>query len=560
MSATELNPLGLKTYLGNDSVKAHGVAQPLTQYQLDEYNRCADDPVYFARNYVNIISLDEGLIKFDLWPYQETMYDIVQNNRFSIVLAPRQSGKSQAFVIYLLWFALFEPEKTVFVLANKGDTAQEMLARIILALENLPFWLQPGCKTLNKRTIEFSNNSRIFARPTSTSSIRGNTAHLIFLDEFALVEKDEEFYTSTYPVITSGKKSKVIITSTPKGVGNMFHKFWEGAKTGTNQYVPFEVHWSDVPGRDEEWKRITIANTSEHQFNQEFGCQFLGSGDTLIEARALLSLTSTDPAFTSKNVRIYEKPQEDHQYIMTVDSAKGKGHDNSAFSIIDVTETPFRVVAAYHNNKISPLLFPTILVEMAKRYNNAYMVIESNDQGYLVARTVNYDFGYDNIYYQPKKQSASELGLTMSAKVKKIGCSVFKDFIETGKLITKDRATIKEIISFEKKGDSWSCPRGGTDDLVMTLVIFSYFTTQAQFSNFSEVNVKDIIFDKDAVQELEAEELPSFGIVDYNNKTNEEETWDDAKQFVKDLDDRRKIVKDTDFGWAIIEENDGWVL
>ena len=259
------------SYLGNINVKRDGIQQQWTEEQVVEYAKCMKDPSYFARTYVKIISLDKGLVNFNLYPYQENMFDHFNDNRFSIVLACRQSGKSISSVVYLLWYAIFHPEKTIAVLANKGATAREMLARVTLALENLPFFLQPGCRALNKGSIEFSNNSRIIAAATSGSSIRGMSVNLLFLDEFAFVERAAEFYTSTYPVISSGKDTKVIITSTANGIGNTFHKIWEGAVQKVNEYKAFTVNWWDVPGRDEEWKRQTISNTSQMQFDQEFG-------------------------------------------------------------------------------------------------------------------------------------------------------------------------------------------------------------------------------------------------------------------------------------------------
>ena len=259
------------SYNGNNNVKRDGVVTNFTKEQVQEYAKCMKDASYFARNYLKVVHLDKGLVPFNLYPYQEKMFEHFNENRFSIVLACRQSGKSISSVAYLLWYALFHSEKTIAILANKGSTAREMLARITLMLENLPFFLQPGCKALNKGSIEFANNSRIIAAATSGSSIRGLSINLLFLDEFAFVENDVEFYTSTYPVVSSGKTSRVIITSTANGLGNTFHKIWEGAVQKTNTFAPFRVDWWDVPGRDEEWKKQTIDNTSELQFQQEFG-------------------------------------------------------------------------------------------------------------------------------------------------------------------------------------------------------------------------------------------------------------------------------------------------
>src|SRR6056300_190704 len=315
-----------ESYLGNISVKRDGVVQEWTKEQIIEYQKCMQSPAYFARTYCKIISLDEGLVPFSLYPYQEKMFKHFNENRFSIVLACRQSGKSISSVGYIIWYACFHSEKTIAILANKGSIAREMLARVTLMLENLPFFLQPGCKALNKGSIEFSNNSRIIAAATSGSSIRGMSVNLLYLDEFAFVERASEFYTSTYPVISSGQETKVIITSTANGIGNQFHKIWESAVQGVSEFNPFRVDWWDVPGRDEKWKNETIANTSKLQFDQEFGNTFFGTGDTLINAETLLSFRAKPYLRLLENglVKIYEEPVKDHEYIMTVDVSKGR--------------------------------------------------------------------------------------------------------------------------------------------------------------------------------------------------------------------------------------------
>ena len=315
-----------ESYLGNPNVKRDGVIQPWTDELVREYAKCMKSPSYFARKYCKIISLDQGLVSFDLYPYQEKMFEAFSEHRFNIVLACRQSGKSISACAYLLWFALFHSEKTVAILANKGATAREMLSRITLMLENIPFFLQPGTKALNKGSLEFSNNSRVLAAATSGSSIRGLSVSLLYLDEFAFVERAAEFYTSTYPVISSGSDTKIIVTSTANGIGNTFHKIWEGAVQGVNQFKSFRVDWWDVPGRDEEWKNETIANTSQLQFDQEFGNTFFGTGDTLINAETLLSFRAKNPIRTLEggDFKVYQEPIKSHEYIMTVDVSKGR--------------------------------------------------------------------------------------------------------------------------------------------------------------------------------------------------------------------------------------------
>ena len=500
------------TYLGNPNVKRDGIVQEWTNDAVKEYAKCMNDPSYFAKTYCKIISLDKGLVNFNLYPYQERMFDSFNQNRFSIVLACRQSGKSISSVAYLLWFALFHSEKTIAVMANKGATAREMLGRITLMLENLPFFLQPGCKALNKGSIEFSNNSRIVAAATSGSSIRGMSVNLLYLDEFAFVERANEFYTSTYPVVSSGKDTKIIITSTANGIGNIFHKIWEGSVQGTNEFKSFRVDWWDVPGRDENWKNSTISNTSQLQFDQEFGNTFIGTGDTLINVETLLGLKMKDPIeITSDGVRLYEHPKEGNTYTCLVDVAQGRGRDFSTFNIIDVSDRIFKQVAVYQNNTISPLLYPNIIYKYAKVYNDAMVVVESNDAGQVVCNGLYHDLEYENMFVESVIK-ADSLGIRMNRKVKRIGCSSFKDLIETNKLEIYDRETISEISTFTARGNSWEATDGNHDDLVMNLVLLGYFVGTTYFNEMTDINIKDLMFSQ-RMREIEDDVLP-FGFID----------------------------------------------
>ncbi len=499
-------------YKGNPLVKRDGIQQEWTQHEVVEYARCMQDPVYFAQHYVKIISLDKGLVSFDLYPYQKEMFSRFNQHRFNIVLACRQSGKSISSVVYLLWYAIFHPEKTIAILANKGSTSREMLARVTLALENLPFFLQPGCKILNKGSIEFSNNSRIIASSTSGSSIRGMSVNLLFLDEFAFVERAAEFYTSTYPVVSAGTETKVIITSTANGIGNMFHKIWEGSVQGINEYKPFTINWWDVPGRDEKWKLQTIANTSQLQFDQEFGNTFFGTGDTLIRASTLLELRAAAPKRMLENnsLIIYEEPIQKHEYIMTVDVAKGRGQDYSTFTVIDVTQRPFKQVAVYRNNIISPILFPNIIYKYADVYNKAYVVVEANDQGMLVCKGLYYDLEYENVHVESAVKNS--LGIEMNKKIKRLGCSGIKDLLEEKKLNVVDETTIFEISTFVAKGQSFEASEGNHDDLMMNLVLFGYFVTTQFFSDMTNIDLKKMMFEEK--MRMIEEDIVPFGFID----------------------------------------------
>ena len=502
-----------ESYLGNHLVKRDGVVTKWDQGNIIEYHKCMNDPAYFARTYCKIISMDEGLVSFELYSYQEEMFNHFDNNRFSIVLACRQSGKSISSVAYLLHYAIFNSEKNIAILANKGATAREMLSRVTLMLEHLPFFLQPGTKALNKGSIEFGNNSKIIASATSGSSIRGLSISLLFLDEFAFVENATEFYTSTYPVISSGKDTKVIITSTANGIGNQFYTIWQGAIQKTNAFQSFRVDWWDVPGRDEAWKLETIANTSQLQFDQEFGNAFFGTGDTLIGAEALMKLKAVNPIeiLEGGHMLVYAAPIKNHDYIITVDVSKGRGQDYSTFNIIDVTSRPFNQCAVYRCNSISPILFPDIIYKYANSYNEAYVIVESNDHGVLVCRGLYHELEYENMHMSSVIKSDG-IGVEMTRKTKRVGCAGIKDIIESNKISINDTMTITECSTFIAKGQSFEASPGNHDDIMMNLVMFGYFVTTEMFSDMTDINLKEMMF-AERTAAIEEDVVP-FGYFD----------------------------------------------
>ena len=534
-----------ESYLGNPNVKRDGVLQKWTPDLLKEYKKCMNNPVHFAENYVKVIALDAGLVPFHLYPYQKQMFKHFEENRFNVVLACRQSGKSISACAYLLWYALFNPEKTVAILANKGATAREMLSRITLMLENIPFFLQPGSKALNKGSLEFSNNSRIIAAATSGSSIRGMSVNLLYLDEFAFVERAAEFYTSTYPVVSAGKDTKVIITSTANGIGNQFHKIWEGAVQNVNEFQSFRVDWWDVPGRDKDWKKQTISNTSQLQFDQEFGNTFFGTGDTLINAETLMGFRAGryKKLLEGGHLKVYEEPDKKKDYIMTVDVSKGRGQDYSTFNLIDISVRPFRQVAVYRNNTISPILFPNIIYKYAKVYNDAYVVIESNDQGSVVCNGLYHDLEYENMHVESAVK-ANALGIEINRKTKRLGCSAIKDILENNKLKIVDENTILEISTFEARGQSYEATEGNHDDLMMNLVMFGYFVSTQYFADMTDINLKDMLF-KQKMKEIEDDVVP-FGFIDdgteaINAIEREHDPWaireEDTQRFIFEPED-----------------------
>lgn len=498
-------------YLGSSTVLRAGVKLNWSEAEISEYIKCQDDPIYFIKNYCKVIHLDHGLVNFNLRDYQERMINLFHSSTYTICLCPRQIGKSTTSAAYLLWYCLFNPDKAAAVLANKRSAALEVLSRVTLMLENLPFFLQSGCKELNKGSISWENNSKVFSSATTGSSIRGKSINLLFLDEFSHVTNDVEFFTSTYPVISSGKSAKVIITSTPNGTGNMFHKLWEGSVQGTNGFKWFLINWWDVPGRDEAWKNNEIANTSELQFRQEHCNEFLGSSNTLISGDSLMGLKASTPIHMEEDkcMSIYAYPHQDHKYIGVVDVSKGRGQDYSVFHMIDITANPMKVVATYRNNNISPLLYPQVLEKYGTLYNNALMVIESNDAGCQVASDLYYDLEYENTYVESRTK-AGAIGLTMTSRVKRMGCSNLKDLIEGGKLSVSDKNTIIELSVFAAKGDSYAATKGNHDDCVMPLVLFAYFIGTKDFADETNISLKDILYKNTQTEEDEDEDEPTF--------------------------------------------------
>jgi hypothetical protein len=525
-------------YLGNPLLKKANTKIEFTEEQVLEWIKCSEDPAYFARNYIKIVTLDRGLSDFDMYPFQEKMIKTFHNSRFTICKLPRQSGKSTIVVSYLLHYAIFNDNTNIAILANKASTARDLLDRLQTGYENLPKWLQQGVISWNKGSMELENKSKITAASTSASSIRGGTYNIIFLDEFAFVPNTvaDNFFSSVYPVITSGKSSKVIVVSTPYGM-NHFYRLWDDAQTGKNEYVPIEVHWTDVPGRDDEFKRSTIANTSESQWRQEFECLFLGSSDTLISGPVLNRLTFHTPKISNASLDVYEDPQEDHTYVITVDVARGVEKDYSAFIVIDVSQFPHKVVAKYRNNQIRPILFPQIIKEVAVSYNKAYILCEVNDVGDQVAAGLHYDLEYSNILMSSMRGRAGQilgqgfsgkkvqLGVKMSKTTKKVGCLNLKTLIEDNKVIFNDFEIINELTTFIQKGNSFEAEDGRNDDLVMCLVMYSWLILQDYFKELTDQDIRKKIYEEQKNQV--EQDMSPFGFVD--DGVNQESTFVDSE-------------------------------
>ena len=524
-------------YLGNPNLKKANVPQEFTQEQIEEFMRCAADPVYFAKTYMKIVSLDEGLVQFHPYDFQEKLIRNFHENRFNICKMPRQTGKSTTSVSYLLHYCVFNDSVNIGILANKAATARDLLGRLQTAYENLPKWMQQGIVSWNKGSLELENGSKILAASTSASAVRGMSFNILFLDEFAFVPNHiaEAFFSSVYPTITSGKTTKVIMVSTPHGM-NHFYRYWHDAERGKNEYIPTDVHWSQVPGRDDEWKRQTIANTSDQQFKIEFECEFLGSVDTLIAPSKLRTLVYHEPETRSAGLDVYEEVVKGHDYVMTVDVARGVSEDYSAFVVIDITEFPHKIVAKYRNNEIKPMLFPNVIWEVAKNYNKAFIMWEVNDIGDQVASILNFDFEYENLLMCSMRGRAgqvvgqgfsgkkTQLGVKMSKTVKKVGSLNLKTLIEADKIIFQDYEIISELTTFIQKHNSFEAEEGCNDDLAMCLVIYAWLVQSDYFKELTDQDVRKRLYEeqKNAIEQ----DMAPFGFV---NDGLEENTFVDPE-------------------------------
>jgi hypothetical protein len=513
-----------EVYLGNPNLKKANTKIEFTEEQVFEFIKCKGDPVYFARNYIKIVNVDEGLVPFEMWPFQEKLISRFHENRFNICMMPRQTGKSTTSVSYLLHYLVFNDNVNIGILANKASTARDLLARLATAYENLPKWMQQGVLAWNKGNIELENGSKILAASTSAAAVRGMTFNIIFLDEFAFVPNHiaDDFFSSVYPTISSGKSTKIIIVSTPKGM-NHFYRMWHDAERGANDYVTTQVHWSEVPGRDEAWREQTIKNTSEQQFKVEFECEFLGSVDTLISPAKLRCMVYDSPIKSNQGLDVYEDPISNHDYVCTVDVARGVGEDFSAFLVVDITSFPHKLVAKYRKNDIKPMLFPNIIWETCKAYNNAFVLCEVNDIGDQVASILQYDLEYQNLLMCSMRGRAgqivgqgfsgkkTQLGVKMSKTVKKIGSLNLKTMIEADKLLFKDYEVISELTTFISKHNSFEAEEGCNDDLAMCLVIYAWLVAQDYFKELTDQDVRKRLYEEQKNQ-IEQDMAP-FGFL-----------------------------------------------
>lgn len=508
-------------YLGNPRLRRSGVKVSMTKDQISEFRKCRKDPIYFVTHYMKIRHVDKGLIPFDLYDYQKKLLLHLKKERFSIVTTCRQAGKTSTTVAFFLWYILFNQHKVIGILANKGSTAKEILGRLKLAYEELPKWLQQGVEVWNKGNIELENGCAIIAASTSSSAVRGYSFSMVFVDEAAFVPMNiwDAFYKSTYPTISSGKETKFILVSTPNGLNHYYH-LWENAnkkdgEIGKSMYAPFSVTWRDVPGRDDAWRSETIGNTDEEAFRQEHELEFIGNANTLIPSSKIKAMVSREAEWIKDNFRIYNEVKKGHIYVLVADTSRGRGLDYSAFSVIDVTVEPYVQVATYRDNNISSMVYPSVIFNAATYYNEAEILVEINDIGEEIANTLHYDLEYENMIWIEQgrgKLSKLRLGVRTTKSVKAVGCSSLDDLIRNDALTIQDQETILELSGFVRKGISYEADAGYTDDLVMGLVLFSWFAKQPLFEQLTDQDLRSRLF-QSRIDQLE-EELTPLPIID----------------------------------------------
>jgi hypothetical protein len=528
------------TYHGNVFLKPIGILQEFTDEQQLEYLKCTEDYIYFIEKYCKIVSLDHGLVEFKLWEFQKEVLHAIHENRMFVLMMPRQQSKTSLAAAYILWYTLFQESKTVAILANKKATSLEVMDRYQIMYENLPIWLQQGVRSFNKGDVELENGSKVFTAATTLSGIRGKAVNFLYIDEAAIIPNNiaNDFFASVYPTISSGNTTKLLVTSTPMGYNHFWH-MWQQAEPGkeVNGFKRMFVEYWKHPHRNEKWAADQKALLGELRFNQEVLCEFLGSSKTLIAGRKLAEMASKDPeSFAhSDMLAVYQRPEKDHIYAMIVDTSEGIGGDYNAFSIIDITTVPYQMVAMYRNNNISPLLFPDIIFQTAKVYNEAFVLIElDRGTGRQVADILHFELEYENIVVTATENSKTFMtpgynvstvpGVKINKAVKRTGCLALKTLVEENKLLIFDKDAIFELSTFIETKGSFAADVGYHDDIAMTLVLFGWMTTNQYFQELTDVNLRKRIFEE-RMKQAEDEMLP-FVVID--DGVPQPEQWRDG--------------------------------
>jgi Terminase RNaseH-like domain/Terminase large subunit, T4likevirus-type, N-terminal len=502
----------LKRYLANPRLKAVGQRIPFELDQIEELAKCKRDAVYFVQHYVKIVNVDHGLIPIVLYPKQVEMIETCQKNRFVILKASRQVGKTTTVAVgYLLWYILFHSDKRVGILANKEDTAIEIASRLRIAYQNLPLWIQQGVVEWSKTKVMLENGSGIMASSTSSSAIRGWSINVLYLDEFAHVPSNvaDDFFSSVFPTISSGKTTQVIVTSTPYGM----NLFWRLCKESPgNGFVMREYDWRAVPWRtdtthpdyDPEWETRERAVLKD-KFDQEHLCEFLGSIGTLISGKVLRTLAGKQPIrlHADNCLKVYEEPVPGRLYLMTVDTSYGKELDSSAFIVWDITTAPYRIVALFSSNEVASQLYPNIIYATGRHYNDAWVFAEANDVGAQVLAILQNDLEYPTLIFtedvkngnKELKYSSQTPGIRTSPKIKRQACMALKSIVESYEVIIDDFDCIDELSTFiAKKNKTYGADKEKNDDLCTCMWLMAWLTTQQFFKDLTNEDLRKRMF------------------------------------------------------------------
>lgn len=511
--------------------------KPFTEYILTTENHrliCADTHIVFDGEYneVFVCDLKEGdyvitkegkerVLSVEETDKESNMYDItISSEEHRYYTDGILSHNTTVTTCFILYYILFNSDKNVALLANKLATAREIMSRIQLAYLHLPKWLQQGIINWSKTSFSLENGSKVVAAATSSDSVRGQSFSCVFIDETAFISRKiwENFWLSTFPTISSGKQSKLILVSTPNGK-NHYYDFWIQAKNGKSNMYPMEVNWWDVPGRDEEWKKQQLTVMTEEQFNTEYGNSFEASSNTLIDGYrfATLEKNVSEPIRHTKTTRIFEEPQNGHTYFATVDCSS-VGEDYSTISVIDITQYPYKQVAVFSDNEISYMSFPQVIVQLCTLYNKANVLVENNEIGAAVLHILNYDLEYDNIIRTKEDGKRKPIwGQRTTTKTKSNGCTNLKIMVENEQLIIPDTKTLDELRHFIASGVSYAAESGYHDDMVMGLVNFCHFSSTDKFK---------MEYDQDfakAYRELHKDEIEEkylLPVANYNKGSN----------------------------------------
>tara|TARA_Y100000310_G_scaffold344569_1_gene458026 strand:+ start:3198 stop:4934 length:1737 start_codon:yes stop_codon:yes gene_type:complete len=480
-------PAESRYYLGNKNLPRGDVEFEWTPQMVKDLKKCKRNILSFAESFFYIVNLDRGKEKIKLFPCQKRVLRGLRDNRFVCLMASRQIGKTTLMCIYCLWIACFQDDQRILIVANKEQTAINIFRRVRMAYEMLPNYLKPGVVEYGKTSMILSNGSSIGISTTSSDAGRGDSCNVLVLDELAFIDAHlvEPFWKSVFPIISSSKKSKIFVASTPNGTDNLFHQLYTGAEKGESNWHAERVDWWEIPDRDEQWKDDTItALGSMDAFNQEFGNYFLHSGESAVDEAIFEKLkqecTTPEFIFDDGSYLLWEEPAPEKIYVVGVDVAEGVGENASVIQIFDFTDlTNITQVAVYASNKISPYNFTTKLHEILEHWGSPLVAIERNNCGAQVVDNLYNNFNYTNlVHFSPSATKSTtynnRLGVVAHTNTKYKGVMNMRYWINDLKSIKiKDINTINELKDFVRyPNGTWSAKKrvGCLDDRVMSLI------------------------------------------------------------------------------------------